>query len=417
MDIHVRDLGLETYLDNALSLVSPHVPRLRSLVISANAIPDILHHFRCHAPLLENLNITSLSRNAHSLDIALFGGDLSFLRELHLGGGVVTHLPWTNMANLEIFSLVCPPGCKIMVTQILDFFESAPLLYTIGIEGQISESSDTPPERIVPLRHLKTFTIIADRAHSILKHLNIPTGASLVVWDSFTGGGESPLLEYLEETSSSIKNLSHITAVNLCFSPEGELVQLSGPSGSIRLRAPWDDPETPSEFIMEHRILRSIGPCILSTTRLTISEYAHFYSADAEECPVFQTLSSTNNLQTLVLSSCENLPFVFALDPGKNASKLVLCPNLKEIVLYAWSWDDAEDLVSMAKTRALMGAKLSSITLTCFEGSEPGAEALKLRDHVTHVEYRIEGAPPEWDYLPDESKGRVWDIVCRSFGS
>ena len=405
LDIHVGDQGRKKYLDHALSLVFPHIPRLRSLVISAIAIPDILRNFHCHVPLLENLEITSPSRNVHTLDIALFGGNLSSLRELRLDG-VVTHLPWRNMANLRVFSLICPPESKIMINQFLDFFESAPLLHTIDIEDGIPESSDAPPKRIVSLRHLKTFATTADPAYSILKHLDIPIGASLDVCTGFSGEAP-PLLDYLPERLPNIKNLSHITAVNLCFLPEDKYVQLSGPSGSLSLCTPWEDLVIPSS-IMDLRILLSIGPRIFSTTRrLTISRYPHPNPANVDESPVFQALSSTNDLRTLVLSRCNIRPFIFALDPERNASKLMLCPNLKEIVLYTGSWGDPEDLVSMVKTRALMGAKLSSIKLIALRAAAPKTEALKLRDHVTQVEYGAKREPPEWDHLPDESESRV----------
>ena len=85
----------------------------------------------------------------------------------------------------------------------------------------------------------------------------------------------------------------------------------------------------------------------------------------------------------------------------------MLCPSLKEIVLYSRSWDDVEDLVSMARTRALVGAKLSSVTLITLGTSAQGIEASGLEDHVTHVEYRENGVLPAWDYLPDESESWV----------
>ena len=400
------DQGRKKYLDHALSPVFPHIPRLRSLVISADALPDILCHFHRHAPLLEHLEITSFSRHAHILDIALSGGDLSSLRELRLGG-VVTHLPWRNMANLKVFNLSCHPGQEIPVTRILDFLESAPLLHTLDIANSIPESSDAPSERTVALRHLTSLIITGGSAHPILKHLNVPVGASLKVWTTFSGE-EPPLVDYLPERLPNIEALSHITAVNLCFHPEDKYIQLSGPSGSLNLVCtPWQDQVIPSSS-MDHRILHSVGTRILSTTqRLTLSAYLHPDPANFDECPVFHTLSSADDLRTLVLSRCNTRPFVFALDPGKNASKLLLCPNLEEIVLYTWSWDDAEELVSMAETRASMGAKISSITLTTSDTSAPWGEVLKLRNHVTRVEYRANGTSPSWDYLPDENESRV----------
>ena len=112
-----------------------------------------------------------------------------------------------------------------MVDRLLDFLESAPLLNTIHILDSIPNSSDAPPKRIVPLHHLNALTTTADRVLSLLNHLYIPTGTSLRLWTVF-GGQVSPLLDYLPETSPNIRNLSHITAVNLAFYPENKDVQL-----------------------------------------------------------------------------------------------------------------------------------------------------------------------------------------------
>ena len=174
------------YLNQALSLVIPQIPRFRSLTICTDAIPDALRHFRCRAPLLQDLVID-----------VLFDGDLSSLHELSLVG-VTTDLPWTNMANLGILNLSFPPRHTVTVTRLLDFLESAPLLHTIDMVDSIPNSSDSPPGRVVSLRRLNTLTIYADPVHSILNHLCIPTGASLMVWTTFRGEA-SPLLYYLLE--------------------------------------------------------------------------------------------------------------------------------------------------------------------------------------------------------------------------
>ena len=404
LDVHLKDTGRRTYLDRAFPLVIPHIHRLKSLIVDADTLPHILRHFRFRAPHLEELGINITSYPTQILDPALFDGDLSSLRELSLVG-VTTSLPWRHMEKLRVLSL---SGQEITVSQILDFLESSPLLETVEIGDSIPETSDAPPGRIVPLGNLKTLIITADPVHSILKHLDIPAGALLKVWASF-GGDQSPLLEYLPEASPNLKNLSYITMTNLCFYPEAKCARLSGPSGGLRLFAPWEDEAIPSSM-MDNRILRSLGPSTLSTTqRLTILNYTPRNPANDEECPVFRALSSANDLQTLILSECNNKPFIFALNPDKNPSKLVLCPNLKKIEFYARSWGFIKNLISMAKRRAAKGAKLPSITLTDLDSTAPGAEVLKLREHVTQVQHRVKMAPILWDYIPDP--GDCGDIL------
>ena len=125
-------------------------------------------------------------------------------------------------------------------TQMLDFLESAPLLHTVSFRYPMSSSSGAPPGRTIPLRHLKVFTIDADPPHSILlHHLNIPIGASLVSKVYFLSG-EFLLLDYLPKRSPNFSNISHITTVNLPFDPGRWFVQLSGPSGSLRMLGRWN---------------------------------------------------------------------------------------------------------------------------------------------------------------------------------
>jgi len=288
------------------------------------------------------------------------------------------------------------------MTRLLGFFECAPLLQTIVLEDSIPTSSNAPPRRIISLPHLNVLFIAAQPAHSILlNRLRTPTGASLYLRFTF-GGKKSPLQDYLPETLVNLKNLSHVTAINLHFGTIQKYIRLSGPSGELRVFAHWEE-ETVSQHTMDHRILRSLGPHFLLTAqRLAVSKYNPPRPKEVEKCADFQTLCSMTSLRTLTLTGCHNLPFILALNPEKNSSKLVLCPDLEEIILYIESRDRFHigHLLSMAKKRAVRGAKLSSITLVGLDELAPAREVFSLREHVTHVNYRADDTAPDWDYLP-----------------
>ena len=100
-----------------------------------------------------------------------------------------------------------------------------------------------------------------------------------------------------------------------------------------------------------------------------------------------------NNLRALILTQCNNLPFILALNPKENPSKLVLCPNLEKILLYIKSQDQfhIEHLVSMMKNRASRGTKLSSIKIIGLSKHAPDREVFELRKHVAHVGCRVGG--------------------------
>ena len=111
-----------------------------------------------------------------------------------------------------------------------------------------------------------------------------------------------------------------------------------------------------------------------------------------------------NNLRTLILTKCHDLSFILALDPEKNASKAVLCPNLEKLTLYTRSQDGfhIKHLLGMTKKRALRNTPLPSITIVGLDELAPEKEVVKLREHVTHVDYRVDDTLPDWD---DVSEG------------
>ena len=72
-------------------------------------------------------------------------------------------------------------------------------------------------------------------------------------------------------------------------------------------------------------------------------------------------------------------------------------PNLKVIVLDAKLWSHTQDLIDMAKGRALRGARLSLITMIGFGTSAPETAVSELKEHVMEV----------WETVPHLSSPRV----------
>jgi hypothetical protein len=387
-------------INDTFLLVIPHIHRLKSLTIDTYGLPSVLRHFRCHMPLLKKLDISISAPNDPVLDATLLNGDFSSLHELHLSG-VFTDFPWKNLSNLRVVEL------KVFsrsygTTQILDFLESAPLLHTVSLQYPMRDTSDAPPERIVALRNLKTFAIEADQPPSaLLHHLHIPTGASLIS-DFFSNGRGDPLPDYLEKISPNFNNLSAITAINLSFDEGRIFARFSGPSGSLRVLARWEFAVT---YKTECQILRSLGPILPTTERLAVFKFGGPRPAELGDLLSFQTLLFTNRLRILILTDPFLLPFTHALDPEQNLPNIVLCSNIEELVLYFQdrSLLDVEHLIRMAKNRASRGAKLPSVTLVDMSSNGLKEEILELREHVTHVEYRVGDALPLWDDISSGS--------------
>ena len=181
------------------------------------------------------------------------------------------------MANVTRFDFRQIPDDKIFMTQLLDFFEHAPLLREIKLVDSLPWSSNAPVERTVFLPHLRLFRIRAWPVHSILlNHLHIPIGA-LVTMEFELDPDTCPIQDHFSRSLDNLGNISHVTSANLNFS-YGMGMRLQGPSGGFYTLGIHD--QAPDTLESEHRLLRSLHKLPISTIeRLTITE---FLSVDAE---------------------------------------------------------------------------------------------------------------------------------------
>jgi hypothetical protein len=403
----LRDAGDTTRWGNAFLLVAPHIGRLKTLSIfatSTQVIPVLVEHFSCRVPLLENLtiNVGTVPKGYPSLPDGLFDGDLSSLRELRLAG-VLISLPRSDLSTLTTLHLCDIPDHRSLLTRLLDFFDSVPNIRHVRLLNSIPSSSDVPANRVLTLPNLKRFEITAQPAHSILlNHLSIPAGASLTLECSYSGG-ESPIPSHLPKFSNGLLNLSDITTVNLCFGPERRFLRLHGPSGELRFLGNWNRGRASRPDAATISFLQSLSQFNLSSSRwLTVQRFNLGPSPHPiTDSIVYQTLRSMENLFSLTLVHCKNPPFILALNPKKNPSAIVVCPNLKEITFYVEGPNDVrvDELLGMAEERASRGRKLSVMTIVSTGTSAP-KDVFQLRKHVLRLECKFDDALPEWDTLP-----------------
>jgi len=405
LEIYLEEEEDTTYLNDAFLLTVPHLGRLGSLTLSGSSdnLLQLTKHFASPAPLLEKLKLTFTRTQTPIIQGVIFGGNLSSLRELRLSG-VIANKAWENMSNLRTFDLRQIPTNKISVTQLLNVFECAPLLRKIHLRDAFPTSSDAPPGRVVPLPNLKFLTIVAQPVHTVLlNHLLIPAGASVQQYFNFSDE-KSPIPAYLPKTFNNLNHLSHITSINLTFDA-GMCLRLDGPNGGLCLHGHWVGAAS-IPHALDRRVLRSLTLFRISKVeRLVIGQYRASPPTKIEESPVYLTLLPLNNLRTLTLADCYNLPFIAALTPERNSSRTVVCPKLEELVLYE---DDKDQLcinrlLKMAEDWASRGAKLSTIAIVAPQEIVPAKEVLKLRNHVSRVEYRLDDAVPEWDDIPGDT--------------
>lgn len=415
LDIHLKRSQYQSYRDDALLLAVPHVSRLGSLTVdgTASIIPALIRRFSCPTPLLKKLEIdVGFDHPPPTFPATLFGGDLSSLRLLSLAG-FATSLPWRNLANLTTLKLFRVPETVNLpsITQLLDFFESAPLLSDIELR-LISVPSNPPPGRVVPIPHLKKLTLLSCTPSFLLKYLSIPIGASLVLNFPF-GGESSPILDCLPGNFDDLKNLSHITTISLLLDEEANYVRFHGPSGELHLCRIFLD-EGPSLNVVQSQTFRSFKKFNLSNTqRLAVTMYDFSPRETVDSSPIFQTLLLMDNLRILTLIECKNLPFIHALNPEKNNSGTVACPNLEDLTLYIKkpSRFNISELREMASVRAGRHAKCPSLTIVSLREMLPKEEVFTLREYFPHVEYKVDVVSPRWDTLPGDPGDWQGEVV------
>jgi hypothetical protein len=404
--------------NDALLLAVPHTNRLGSLTIHvpSDILPSLFDYFPFPAPLLEELEVllkAGSTRPGSVIPSTIFPDHLSPLRKLSLAG-VVTDLPWRNLSNLRVFEFRHFPEIvdPLFMTQLLDFFESAPLLRKITLRDSIPTSSTIPPGRMIPLVNLEELIIGDLPVHStFLDHLSIPTGTSLRLYFLPSDGGpQIPIC-----LANDFKNLYHIATINLVVSRNWTRMRLKGPSGELHTYASRYGWNTSSLFL-------SLGKFDLSKTqRLLVSAYCTAPRDEFTSSPIFQTLLPMKDLRTLTLTKIDNLSFISALNPQQNRSHTVLCPELEELVLYirTQDWLHLDELKKMASERAKRSSKPLSITIVSLGEVFPREAILSLRNYVSHVEYKLEVESPRLDaaFLGGDDSESEWEDLYDYGGS
>lgn len=186
--------------------------------------------------LTASVLLPPFSRNWTSLfstvECTIFNGSFPSLRNLRLRG-IRTDLPWRNLTNLTTFEF-SKTQAEISVTQLLVFFETAPLLRGIQLVDSLPYTPDAhcQTDSIPPSPEVTQ--IAAQPAHSILlNHLRIPIGASVTLRFRFTGN-KIPISDYLFGSLDNLCNISHVSSIDLSFN-SGVEMWLKGPSGDLRV--------------------------------------------------------------------------------------------------------------------------------------------------------------------------------------
>jgi len=350
------------------SEIIPHtIGRLKSLGIDAMAgsLRSITAHLSRPAPLLEKLSIDG--GNDPVLPSALFNGDLSSLRDLHLEN-VRTELPWRNMVNLTSFLVV--NGSPISIKEFLDFFEGAPYLREVSLLS-IIPTTDFQSGRLVPLACLKRMDLGGFLSSLLLDHLLIPVGARLTMGVHLP---TPPAVGRPPRFFDNLRNFPDSTTIEL--HNELKRIHFSGPNGEV-----WMAPNVNGTCSM----LESLANFDTSKTERLEIKCGKSPTSD----PLHRALLPMKDLRTLTLNRCEN-PHVFvqALHPSMSSSGVVV-PKLEELVIEHRGMFDIKEVAEMAAARASGGVKLKAVRIVSwYRGVYAQLDVSELRKHVLYVEFR-----------------------------
>jgi len=86
-----------------------------------------------------------------------------------------------------------------------------------------------------------------------------------------------------------------------------------------------------------------------------------------------------------------------------SSSGAVVCPKLEELDIEYWETLEINDMIGMAASRALRGAKIKSVKISCCDGpAYARLNVLEFKKHVLHLEVQYCGNYAGYD---DQERG------------
>jgi len=341
-------------------------------------LQTITDYFSRSAPLLQDLSIFGSEDPFLNpmLATTLFDGDLSSLRHLCLYS-ISTSLPWRNMANLTTFDLGYVVDPRVTVGQLLDFFEGAPSLITVGLTFS-TPNSGAQNGRLVSLARLRKLTFYGWEPPSLLlEHLLIPVGTEMKI-DLDEDG---PRIEdFLTRSLDNLRNFTNSTKIRLHFRTRMVTMQFAGPNGRVLTTAMSTGADVNSS------VTRFLAALDISKTK-----WLEIIGSEPLSEGFQQVLLSMQNLRTLSLSLCKDLrSFILALAPIPNSTNPTACPKLEELILRTEERFDIETMIGMAAARASAGSPLRSVNIINWGEVVRREGMVELLRHVSHVEISVE---------------------------
>jgi len=393
--------------DEVLARLSPHTGRIKSLHLQSrwSVAQSVFARFTDPAPDLETLTVICRPSTAAAGPVpsTLLTGNLPKLRSLTLQGlaSDLAHFVLPSLTYFELSNVTSPP-LSISLSNLLAFLERSPLLESVCVDFHGECVHDTPRQKLVSLRALKTLYIsgsglVGHGENSLLARLELPKGVDVTVILLILDGSSNVIAHAIPPHPERLPFVSGIKSVHIEMHPtHGRCTfRFSGENGRVTVTARWPI----ANLDLDNLLMGSIQSFLPLSTEGVEGFYIQGYQAREDYyLPALRAFESLPNLESILMVHCDNTALLRAL---RHPTRHLTAPKLKVIRLYLDPQREVSggELMELVKYRVSHGARLEEFLVTSSELVVPVADVMTLRQHVGIVEYKMDDSIPNFENL------------------
>ena len=390
--------------DEVLARLSPHTGRIKSLHLQSrwSVAQSVFARFTDPAPNLEMLTIICrpFTAAAGPVPSTLLTGNLPKLQSLTLQG-LSSDLASFVLPSLTYFELsnVTSPPLSISLSNLLAFFERSPLLESVCLDFHGECVHDSPTEKVVPLKALKTLYIsgsglVGQGNNSLLARLELQKGVDVTVV-LLINGGPNAIAHAIPPHPERLPFMLGIKRVYAEILPaHGRCTfRFPGENGKVTVMARW--PITNPN--LDNLVMGSIQSFLPLSTEGVEELYIQGYQAPEDSyLPALGAFESLPNLRSILMVHCDSTVLLRAL---RQPTRHLVTPKLRTLKLYLHQERTAsgEGLVELVKYRVSNGAKLEKLSILAPTVIVPVVDVMALKPYVEDVEYRMDDSIPSFE--------------------
>ena len=303
-----------------------------------------------------------------------------------------------SLTYFELSNVTSPP-LSISLSNLLAFFERSPLLESVCLDFHGECVHDSPTEKIVPLKSLKTLYIsgsglVGQGNNSLLARLELQKGVDVTVV-LLINGGPNAIAHAIPPHPERLPFMLGIKRVYAEILPaHGRCTfRFPGENGKVTVMARW--PITNPN--LDNLVMGSIQSFLPLSTEGVEELYIQGYQAPEDSyLPALGAFESLPNLRSILMVHCDSTVLLRAL---RQPTRHLATPKLRTLKLYLHQERTAsgEGLMELVKYRVSNGAKLEKLLILAPTVIVPVVDVMALKPYVEDVEYRMDDSIPSFE--------------------